>query len=79
MDVLGIEPATRSYRVSVTRKGGPLVGLVPESMIGALAKHQDAYEWLARHAAKIEAALDTLAAGQSPCPPYDQLRLAEET
>jgi len=79
MEVLGIEPTTRSYRVRVQRASGPVVGLVPETLIGALPRHQDAYEWIARHAVRIEAALDKIAAGHTPRPPYDQLRLAEES
>lgn len=79
MDVLGIEPISRSYRVRVSCDDRQMIGLVPETLIGAQPTHQDAYEWIARHAASIEAALNKLAAGQSPRPPYDQLRLAEES
>ena len=79
MDVLGIEQETRSYRVRVHRKDGSLIGLIPETLVGVLPRHHDVYDWIARHADRIEAALNKLAAGQTPRPPYDQLRLAEES
>ncbi len=78
MDVLGIEPRTRAYRVRAMHAGRPVVGLIPEVLVGVMPRHNDVYEWLAQHADKITAALQTLAAGQTPRPPYDQLRLAEE-
>ena len=78
MDVLGIDPQTRAYRVRIAQPGGPVTGWVPETLVGAVRRHQDVYEWIARHEAKITAALQTLAAGHMPRPPYDQLRLAED-
>ena len=79
MDVLGIEPNTRSYRVRVYRGDGPVVGLIPETLVGAMPRHHDVYDWIARNADRIESALNTIAAGQTPRPPYDQLRLAKES
>ena len=78
MDVLGIEPQTRAYRVRIERDGVPLVGLVPETLVGGSPRHHDAYDWIARRSEAIAAALHTLAAGETPRPPYDQLRLAKE-
>ncbi|MEM6728256.1 MAG: hypothetical protein AAF618_07135 [Pseudomonadota bacterium] len=73
MDVEGMDVSARAYRVRV----GAHRALVPETLIGAAPRHQDAYEWLALKSRPIEAAIADLAAGRSPRAPYDQIRLAE--
>ena len=81
MEVLGRDPMREGYRV----KARGAVAVVPDVVIsrhGALTGgrgHQTAYDWIARNAAAIETAMDTLARGEAARPPFDMLELEIET
>ena len=83
MEVLGRDAARGAYRVA-TDGDGRLVGFVPDALIAEGVRltgghgHQTAYDWLARHARKIEDTLRTRAAGGRPRPPFDRIVLEEE-
>lgn len=83
MEVHGRDPDTDAYRVSVAGPHGPLTGLVPSHIMDApplgAPRHQPAYEWIARHAADIEAALLARAAGRAVRAPFDTVSLEPES
>ena len=83
LEVHGRHPETDAYRVSVAEPHGRLTGLVPSHLmdtppLGA-PRHQPAYEWIARHAADIEASLLARAAGRAVRSPFDIVSLETES
>ncbi len=85
MEILGRDPATESYRVSISIDDRKVDALVPERLsagnrlIAARPTHQTAYVWIAANEDKIEAAIAKLARGQGrPKAPFDQITLIEE-
>ncbi|MEM9250510.1 MAG: hypothetical protein AAGB05_17690 [Pseudomonadota bacterium] len=83
LQVHGRDTEHDSYRVSLAFGERQILGLVPESLIGAptglgAPRHQHAYEWLADNRARIEAALRAKSEGRSVRAPFDRVELAEE-
>ena len=81
MRVEGVDMAAGAYRIAVQRDGRTVRALVPEHLLGggaARPSHQTAHEALARQARPLCAAIDELAAGRTPRPPYETLTLAGE-
>ncbi|WP_421907183.1 hypothetical protein [Mameliella sp.] len=79
VDVRGRDVAREAYRIE-TDAGA---AFVPECLManglrpGARPSHQDAYEWIAAHRSALARAVDRLARGDTPRPPYDILTLIE--
>ena len=77
MEVLGRDGMAECYRVKV----GANVARIPDTVISGAMQltggrgHQTAYDWIARHAAEIEAAIAALRAGRSVKAPFDRLEL----
>lgn len=77
MEVLGRDAARECYRVKV----GDTVARLPDAVISTRMRltgghgHQTAYDWIARHARDIEAAVSTLSCGNAPTPPFDTMEL----
>jgi len=82
MDVHGRDVDRAAYRVSIDAGGARIEGFVPEALMDApvlgASRHQHAYEWLARHRARIEAALRAKREGRPVRAPFDRVTLAEE-
>ncbi|WGW02526.1 hypothetical protein [Tropicibacter oceani] len=77
--VQGRDAAREAYRIE-TDAGR---AYVPECLIeglrpGARPSHQEAYEWIAAHRARLASAVTDLAQGKTPRAPYDILTLIEE-
>ena len=79
VEVRGRDVAREAYRIE-TDAGA---AFVPECLMssdlrpGVRPTHQDAYEWIAAHRAALARAVDRLARGNRPRPPYDILTLIE--
>lgn len=85
MEVHGIDPETRAYRVSFETGGRVIRGLVPETLVAEWLRrpgtpaHGDAYTFIAAHRKKIEQALTRMSEGDRRVgAPYDRLSLVEE-
>ena len=85
MEIRGRDPATESYRIELIVDGKTVTALLPERLaaslrdIGARPSHQSAYEWIAHHKTRVEAAIARLArGGPPPAAPFDQITLVEE-
>ncbi len=82
MDVQGRDAVRAAYRVGIEVGGARIEGFVPESLMDApilgASRHQHAYQWLARHRTRIEAALRAKREGRSVRAPFDRVTLAEE-
>ena len=86
MEIRGRDPATESYRIEVIVDGKTVTALLPERLaaslrdIGPRPSHQTAYEWIAQHKTRIEAAITRLARDGPPTPPpFDQISLVKES
>ena len=85
VEVHGIDPETRGYRVSF-RDGDRLIrGLVPETLVMEWLRrpdtpsHGDAYQYIAAHRDKIMKTLKKMSDGDgSAGAPFDRLSLVEE-
>lgn len=80
VEVLGRDVAAEAYRVRAHLEDGAREASVPECLMeglrpGERPSHQEAYEWIARHRARIAAAVATRAAGRAPRPPWDLVTL----
>ncbi|MCR9274504.1 MULTISPECIES: hypothetical protein [Mameliella] len=79
VQVRGRDVAREAYRIE-TDAGA---AFVPECLMagrlrpGGRPSHQDAYEWIAAHRAALARAVERLARGDAPRPPYDILTLIE--
>ncbi len=79
VEVQGRDVAREAYRIE-TDAGR---ALVPECLMasslrpGTRPSHQEAYEWIAAHRTALARAVDRLARGIRPRPPYDLLTLIE--
>lgn len=85
MEVHGIDPDTRGYRVSFEDGGRVIRGLVPETLVAEWLRrpdtpsHSDAYHFIAAHRDKIMKTLKKMSDGDRPAKaPFDQLTLVEE-
>ncbi|SEO51021.1 hypothetical protein SAMN04490248_10674 [Salinihabitans flavidus] len=85
MQIKGRDIATESYRIASEVDGRWIVALLPERLAaddwrpGTRPSHQQAYEWIAQHRPRIEAAIAALARGSQPRrAPFDQMTLLEE-
>ena len=85
MEVHGIDPATRGYRVSFQDEGRTIRGLVPETLVvdwlrrAGTPSHGSAYEYIAAHRKEIEKNLIKMTNGDRKIgAPYDRLSLVEE-
>ena len=85
MDIHGIDPETRGYRVSFEDGGRVIRGLVPETLVAEWMRrpgtppHSDAYQFIASHRKEIETSLKKMTEGDSTVrKPYDRLSLVEE-
>ncbi|ASP21690.1 hypothetical protein ANTHELSMS3_03038 [Antarctobacter heliothermus] len=79
VEVKGRDMAREAYRIE-TNAGR---AYVPECLMANALRpwdkpsHQDAYEWIAAHRKALILAVDRLAAGAAPRPPYDIMTLIE--
>ena len=85
MEVHGIEPETRGYRVSFEDGGQVIRGLVPETLVADWLRrsdtpsHGDAYQYIAANRDKIMKSLKKISNGDGRVkPPFDRLSLVEE-
>ncbi|WP_323770072.1 hypothetical protein [Antarctobacter sp.] len=79
VEVKGRDVVREAYRIE-TEDGR---AYVPECLMthalrpGARPSHQDAYEWIAAHRSALVHAVNRLACGATPRPPYDIMTLIE--
>ncbi|SMX36697.1 hypothetical protein [Maliponia aquimaris] len=79
VEVQGRDVAREAYRIA-TDAGR---AWVPECLMqgglrpGGRPSHQEAYEWIAAHRTALARAIDDLARGRTPRPPYDLVTLIE--
>ena len=85
MEVHGIDPATRAYRISFEDDGRVIRGLVPETLVMEWLRrpdapsHGDAYQYLAANRDKIMTTLKKMSDGDTTAKaPFDRLTLMEE-
>jgi hypothetical protein len=85
MNVHGIDPETRGYRVSFEDGDRVIRGLVPETLVmdwlrrPGTPPHSDAYQFIAAHREKIMKTLKKMSDGdRSVGAPFDRLSLVEE-
>ena len=85
MEVHGIDPATRGYRVSFQSGDQTIRGLIPETLVAEWLRlpgtpsHGSAYEYIAAHRKDIEKNLIKMTNGDRKIgAPYDRLSLVEE-
>ena len=85
MEVHGIDPETRGYRVSFEDGGRVIRGLVPETLVMEWLRrpdtpsHGDAYQYLAANRDKIMTTLKKMSDGDPTAKaPFDRLTLMEE-
>ncbi len=85
VEVHGIDPETRGYRVSFEDGGRVIRGLVPETLVAEWLRrpdtpsHSDAYQFIAVNRDKIMKTLKKMSDGDgSGKAPFDRLTLVEE-
>ena len=85
MEVHGIDPLSRGYRVSFEAGGRTIRGLVPETLVAEWLRrqgtpaHGDVYQFIAANRDKIEKTLIKMSEGDGVVgAPYDVLSLVEE-
>jgi hypothetical protein len=81
MEVIGKTADASAYRVAIDIGGDRVVALVPDALLSAehgqdaKVSHGAAYDWIATQARDLERAIETLAKGGTPRPPFDQITL----
>ena len=85
VEVHGIDPETRGYRVSFKDGDRVIRGLVPETLVAEWLRrpdtpsHGDAYQYIAANREKIMKTLKKMSeGGKSAKAPFDRLSLVEE-
>ncbi|ETX16261.1 hypothetical protein OCH239_08435 [Roseivivax halodurans JCM 10272] len=83
IEVLGRDAGAEAYRVRAHLDAGTCEAQVPECLMetlrpGERPSHQEAYEWIAAHRARIASAVAARRGGQVPRTPWDLVTLLRE-